>query len=196
MSIARQPEAAAAVGCVTGRFQPLHHDHLDLLLRVLGLHQHLIVGITNPDPSARVRVAANERRHLQSENPFTYYERLRLVTAALSAAGVPPLAYDVVPFPLHQPHVWFDYVPQASLQYVRVFSDWERSKVELLRRHGYEVVVIDAGHHLHHPKAHEATAIRRALRSGLAWRESVPPGAADLVERFLEERPLDQRSRP
>jgi cytidyltransferase-like protein len=185
------PGPATVAGCVTGRFQPLHLGHLDLFLRVLAQRQHLIVGITNPDPSARQRVDANVRRHLQSENPFTYYERARMVGAALDSAGVAPHAHDVVPFPLHRPEVWFDYVPPGSVQYVRVYSDWERSKARSLREHGYEVVVLDGG-----DKEHEATAIRHALRTGGAWRGSVPQGVAELVDRFLRERPLDQRSGP
>lgn len=187
----RSSGTGSVAGCVTGRFQPLHLGHLELLLRVAAREDRLIVGITNPDAAARVPVAANASRHLRSENPFTYYERLGFVQAALAGAGVPPDAYDVVPFPLHQPGLWFDYVPSGTRQYVRVYSDWEAAKVRSMREHGYPVVAIEG-----EEKAYEATAIRSALRHGRDWRESVPPGVAELVDRMLHERSLDQRCGP
>ena len=188
MNPAASTETGAAAGCVTGRFQPLHLGHLELFLRVLQRHERLIVGITNPDASARRLVDAHASRHLRSENPFTYYERLCFVGAALTSAGVRPEVYDIVPFPLHQPELWFDYVPPGTRQYVRVYSAWEASKAGSMREHGFPVVVVEGAE-----KAHEATVIRHALRHGLAWRESVPPGVAELVDRFLAARSLDQR---
>jgi nicotinamide-nucleotide adenylyltransferase len=40
---------------VHGRFQPFHSGHLQYALAALQRCAHLIVGITNPDPSAIVQ---------------------------------------------------------------------------------------------------------------------------------------------
>ncbi len=42
-----------ALACVTGRFQPLHDQHLELFEIALTHCEHLIIAITNPDPGAR-----------------------------------------------------------------------------------------------------------------------------------------------
>jgi cytidyltransferase-like protein len=39
------------VGIIHGRFQILHNDHVKYLMAGKELCEHIIVGITNPDPS-------------------------------------------------------------------------------------------------------------------------------------------------
>src|ERR1700758_3300621 len=99
----------SALSCVTGRFQPVHRQHLELFLEALATSDRLIVAITNPDPGARQPRAESAHRHLPESNPFTFWERLRMVRAALAGAGVTDDSVDVVPFPLHRPEVWPHY---------------------------------------------------------------------------------------
>lgn len=175
---------------MTGRFQPLHLDHLELLLHALDRHERLVVGITNPDPSTRSPEASNPSRHLAASNPFTYWERLQFVRAALAGAGVAWERVEVVPFPMHRPELGCFYASADAVQYVRVYSPWEHDKVERLRAHGWSVVVLDgsAG------KARAGSAVREALAHGEPWRNALPAAVAELVERFLAERSLEERS--
>jgi nicotinamide-nucleotide adenylyltransferase len=39
------------LGVIHGRFQVLHNDHLRYILAGKELCRHLVVGITNPDPT-------------------------------------------------------------------------------------------------------------------------------------------------
>ena len=39
------------IGVIHGRFQLLHNDHLKYLLAGKKRCEHLVVGITNPDPA-------------------------------------------------------------------------------------------------------------------------------------------------
>ena len=178
-----------ATGCVTGRFQPLHLDHLELLLYVLERHDRLVVAITNPDPARRTPEVANPARHLPESNPFTYWERLRFVRVALAEAGVEDHRIDVVPFPMDRPAEGFAYAPAGAVQYVRIYSPWEREKIERLRAAGWRVAVVDAPPR----KALAGTDVREALRAGGEWREALPAAVARLVEAFLAERPLCDR---
>ena len=43
-----------AIVAVHGRFQPFHVGHLEYVQLALGLGRFCYVGITNPDPAARV----------------------------------------------------------------------------------------------------------------------------------------------
>ncbi|MDH3462101.1 MAG: hypothetical protein OEM32_00555, partial [Acidimicrobiia bacterium] len=57
-------------GCVSGRFQPLHNDHLELIIKVLDRHDLLMVAITNPDADTREEHSSNPVRHRPQSNPF------------------------------------------------------------------------------------------------------------------------------
>jgi nicotinamide-nucleotide adenylyltransferase len=180
-----------ALSCVTGRFQPVHRQHLELFLEALGTSDRLIVAITNPDPSTREERAESAHRHLPDANPFTYYERMRLVRAALTGAGVAEAGVDVVPFPIHHPAAWPHYVPLGAEHLVRVYSAWEEAKARDLAAAGYAVRMLagDARTRL------SGAEVRRALREGGQWRAMLPETVVPLVERLLAERPLADRGR-
>ena len=76
-----------ALACVTGRFQPVHHQHLELFEIALREADHLIVAVTNPDHTARHEESTSDHRHTDGANPFTYFQRLRLLQAAWTAPG-------------------------------------------------------------------------------------------------------------
>lgn len=166
------------VGCVTGRFQPLHHGHLELFGEVLRRHGRLIVAITNPDPSTHVPDPTHGERHLPESNPFTFFERCRFVEEALRESPVGRDRFSIVPFPLHRPELWHHYVPLEAVQYVRVFSLWERRKVELLSKR-YRVYELTG------TKRHSGTSIRARIEAGEPWDEDVPRSVAALAGAFL-----------
>jgi nicotinamide-nucleotide adenylyltransferase len=179
----------SALSCVTGRFQPVHRQHLELFLTALATSERLIVAITNPDPGTREPRAESAHRHLPEANPFTYFERLQLVCAALAGAGVPCASIDVVPFPIHQPALWTHYVPLTAVHLVRLYSSWEETKARELEAAGYAVRVL-AGDERTRLSGAE---VRRALREGGPWRPMLPDAVVPLVERFVAERPLAER---
>lgn len=162
---------------ITGRFQPFHRDHLDLVMHGLKLADQVIIGITNPDRRSLKAVPSSSHRHRSSANPFTYLERQRIIHAALKGAAISPARYEVVPFPLDDPNVWRDYIPASTRQLVRVFSDWERDKAAALRDGGYEVVVLDGdpGHRI------SSSSVRAAMASGLPWQHWLPRGCAETL---------------
>ena len=59
------------LAAVTGRFQPVHAQHLELFALALAEHDHLVVAVTNPDSGARHEAATSTHRHTDAANPFT-----------------------------------------------------------------------------------------------------------------------------
>ncbi len=175
------------LGCVTGRFQPVHDQHLELIGIALTECEHVIVAVTNPDPAARHEEATSAHRHTRAANPFTYFERSRLLTAALAGAGWAERT-TVVPFDLTRPPLWPEYVPLDARQYVRAYDGWERQKAAALEAAGYPVTVLDGDP----ATKRSATDIRAQLATGTTPC-AVPPAATPVLTAFLAAVPLATR---
>lgn len=175
--------------CVTGRFQPVHEQHMALFDIALAAYPHLIVAVTNPDPGTRRQEPTSAHRHLPSANPFSYFERARLLDAGLASRGWAG-RFTIVPFDLTDPPVWPHYVPLAARQFVRAYGDWERRKARLFEQAGYAVTLIegDAANRI------SAGNIRACMRSGDdGWRSQVPAATLPLLDAMLAEVPIEQR---
>ena len=178
-----------ALGCVTGRFQPVHRQHMELFEIALTHCAHLVVAVTNPDPGAREADSSSAHRHTAEANPFTFFERLRLLAAAL-AAPICQGRISIVPFDLTRPQHWTQYVPVTAHHFVRAYTDWERHKAALIEQAGYQVTVLDGN-----PAAKvSGTDIRRDLRAQRPrWHHDVPATAAETLIAILAETPLSER---
>lgn len=178
------PGAAGRVpaGMIHGRFQPFHNGHLEYAQLAAERCDALFVGITNPEPSMTAEEAASQHRHLPEANPFTFIERLLMIREALTEAGLGPDRVIIVPFPVNQPQSWVHYIPGHVVHFLRVFSEWEQTKVDRLREHRYTVEVLQPGH----TKEIEATEVRRRLDAGDDWEPLVPPAVARHLRRRLE----------
>jgi nicotinamide-nucleotide adenylyltransferase len=161
-------------GMIHGRFQPFHNGHLEYLRGAAERSDEIFVGITNPDPTRIKEEPSDPLRHLPESNPFSYVERLLMVTAVAEDEGI---RAHVIPFPVNEPELWAAYVPQGVTQYLRLFSDWGGTKLERMRDAGYEVVILDEGA----GKELSGAEVRAAMREGRAWQELVPPGVARVI---------------
>ena len=171
--------------CVSGRFQPVHADHLRLFRTALDEGDRLVVAVTNPDPGTRRAEPTSDHRHRADANPFTYFERIELLAAALAHSdglGEERAAQvRFVPFDLARPEHWAHYVPLSAVQYVGVYGPWEQEKAERLSAGGYRVVQVpgDASTRL------TSTAIRAAVRAGQDWERLVPPATVPPLRALL-----------
>lgn len=169
-----------APACVTGRFQPVHEDHLRLFRMGLAERGRLIVGITNPDASTLRPEAGSAHRHRQDANPFTYWERCELLLAALDRDP----RVVIVPFDLARPELWAGYVPLDAVQYVGRGGPWEAEKARRLAAAGYRVIEAAPG-----PGARRSsTEIRAAMRAGGDWEGLVPPATVAPLREVLARR--------
>jgi cytidyltransferase-like protein len=169
-----------ALACVTGRFQPVHEQHLELFETALRDADHLVVAITNPDPGARREEATSAHRHRSSANPFTYFERVQLLGAALAGRGLAART-TIVPFDLTRPAHWPEYVPLHARQVVRAYGEWERHKARMLADAGYPVHVIDGdpGGRL------SSSDIRARIAQGDGWEMLVPASVVPVLRTLL-----------
>jgi cytidyltransferase-like protein len=161
-------------GMIHGRFQPFHLGHLEYLRGAAARSDEVWVGITNPDPTRIREEPTDPLRHLPESNPWTYAERLLMVTQAARDDGID---VHVIPFPVNEPELWPAYVPPLVTQYLRLFSAWGGTKLDRMREAGYEVVILDEGAE----KEISGADVREAIRTGGDWESLVPPGVARVI---------------
>lgn len=130
------------LGIVCGRFQPLHMGHMDYIGNALRESKQLIIGITNPDPQFIKSEETCEHRSLLEANPFTYYERYRMIKNSLLSTYENIARIDIVPFPINNPELLKNYIPLDGCFFVDIFDNWGYRKVELLKSAGIENIRI------------------------------------------------------
>jgi nicotinamide-nucleotide adenylyltransferase len=169
-------------GVIHGRFQILHNDHLAYLLAGYELCNHLVVGITNPDPQLTRDDEADRKRSTVKANPLTYYERYLMVQAALISAGVPLSRFSIVPFPVNLPELYRYYVPMDAVFFLSIYDDWGRRKQGQFQKLGLKLHILrDVSPE---DKGISAVDIRTRLLQGTPWQHLVPPAVADLIVRW------------
>lgn len=153
--------------CFTGRFQPFHKQHFDVVQTISNDYAHVIIGITNPDLSNLDQHAESSHRHTDAANPFNFEARREIVLASLP--DLPDI--EIIPFDLETPKSW--QVPVRTTFAIRIFSSWELSKQKLFESHGYRTELLD-------PPAQKlsASSIRDQLMAGnTSWHKQVCPSA-------------------
>jgi cytidyltransferase-like protein len=163
------------IAMIHGRFQPFHLGHLEYLVAAAQHSAHLIVGITNSDPTRIIENSLSPHRHTPESNPFSYWQRARMIAAVLSDIGRTHLTSTIVPFPIHNPELWPAYAPTTAVQYVATLGPWERDKAKSLQNFGYQVVELTA------PRVTSGTDIRRRIRDGELWSHLVPESVARIL---------------
>jgi len=133
------------VACFTGRFQPFHLQHLEVLSALSHSFERIIIGVTNPDLANLQVHSASAHRHTDGANPFSYETRVEIIQDSIS--GIQKMALsdvqvDIVPFDLTKPDSWK--VPAQTVFAVRIFSPWEASKLSLFTDQGFETLQLPA----------------------------------------------------
>jgi nicotinamide-nucleotide adenylyltransferase len=165
------------VACFTGRFQPFHNQHLEVLSALSREFDQIIIGITNPDIENLFEHAASQHRHTDAANPFSYESRVQIVKASISELSeLNGVEIEIIPFDLTQPSSWA--VPAETVFALRIFSSWEASKLDLFTGQGFEVLELPA------PVTKlSASDIREALTTNdSTWHSHVAPGAISTIQ--------------
>ena len=167
-------------GVIHGRFQVLHNDHLRYLLAGIKLCNHLVIGITNPDPALIEEEPSDKNRSTPHANPLTYYERLQLIRAALVESGVALDAFTIVPLPISMPDRYRHYVPLDAVFFLSIYDDWGRRKKQYFESLGLDVHVLWEVEHK--DKGLSGSAIRVKMAQGQCWEDAVPSSVAVLLK--------------
>src|SRR3989304_3330507 len=89
-------------------------------------------GSPNPNPRQFSNTPPPTPPPPAEPNPYPFFERLLMVRGVIAAEGIPPARAIIIPFPVSSPERWHFYLPPDVVHSVRVFSDWEQSKVDRL----------------------------------------------------------------
>lgn len=164
-------------GCIHGRFQPFHNEHLEYALEALDRCFFLWIGLSEPFPTPDGIEGPAERR-APSANPLNYRERQYMITRTLVSEGIAPERFGFIPFPIRNPDLLLDYLDPLATCFITINEDWDRQKRELIRQAGYEVDVL-----FERPKGIAASDLRHLLAIGNElWREFIPSSAASYLE--------------
>jgi len=169
-------------GVIHGRFQVLHNDHIKYLLAGKELCSHLIVGITNPDPSLTKDSEINPQRSTLLANPLTYYERYVMIQAALLEQGLSLSEFSIVPFPINIPELIKYYVPMDAIFFLTIYDDWGHQKKKYFKALGLKIHVLWEVRL--EKKGLCSSDIRQSMIKGEAWEHLVPNCVANLMKEW------------
>ncbi len=169
-------------GVIHGRFQVLHNDHLKYLLTGKDLCQHLVVGITNPDPFLTKTENADPERNNPLANPLTYYERYALVNTVLGEAGLKQHQFSVVPFPISFPELYKYYTPTDAVFFLSIYDEWGKQKLDYFKKQGLKTHVLREVPR--EQKGISGSEVRDLMIKGEAWEHLVPESAAVVMREW------------
>jgi cytidyltransferase-like protein len=167
------------VACFTGRFQPFHLQHLEVLSALSHKFDRIVIGVTNPDVANLQEHDASQHRHTDEANPFSYESRVKIIQDSLTGLVQPELInvkFEIIPFDLTAPGSWK--VPAETVFAVRIFSPWETSKLALFTDQGFETLELPAP-----DKKLSASDIRQSLAANdSVWKSLVATEATHTIQ--------------
>ena len=170
------------LGTIHGRFQILHNDHMKFIMAGKKLCKHIIVGITNPDPSLTKDHESNPHRSTPIANPLTYYERYVMIKEALLEEGLGFSEFSIVPFPINVPELLKYYVPMDVAFFLSIYDGWGRQKKVYLESLGLKVHVL--WEVTLEEKGLSGSNIRESMLKGEPWDHFLPTAVVKLVKEW------------
>ena len=140
-----------------GRFQPFHLGHLSALRWIAARSSKVIVAI------------GSAQKSFEPENPFSSYERARMVREQLKAAGLEKKCAIVSVTDVNDNEMWVAHVDMNVPAYDVVYSNNALVK-RLMRAAGKDVRTIPFFRRMRY----DATKIRGRMRKGERWQDRVP----------------------
>ena len=167
------------IGVIHGRFQILHNDHVKYLTAGKQLCEHIIIGITNPDPSLTRDHESNPHRSTELNNPLTYYERMIMIKETLLETGLKLNQFSIVPFPINYPKLLKYYVPLDKVYFLSIYDDWGRQKKKYLENLGLKVHVL--WEVPLEKKGISGQTVRKKMINDQPWEQCVPKSVQKLI---------------
>ena len=163
-------------GLIVGRFQPPHNGHLEIIKKILGEIEELII------------VVGSAQYGFDRRNPFTAGERLQMLRAMLDEAKVNPQKYWLIPISdIGNNALWATHVTTLCPLFSIVFSN-NHLVQRLFKERGFDV----RGVPMVKRDEYSSTLIRKQLKDKGSWKELVPPAVAKILKELdAEERLYD-----
>ncbi|MFF4026299.1 adenylyltransferase/cytidyltransferase family protein [Nocardia elegans] len=168
-------------GIVLGRFQPLHHGHVEYLDAAKERCERLFIGITNPDTSQATIDEADVKRSRSENNPFSYIDRHLMIERALLELDWPSESFCLIAAPITNPVRLAAYLPSPDKSefFVTIYDEWGEQKAREISALGY--VTTTLWRRTYEERFTSGTFVREAIRSGKRWEHLVPPGVSNYI---------------
>lgn len=167
-----------------GRWQPWHLGHHHVAMALIEEFGELTIGVVNPDP---LRPTERYDRFHPRVNPFSYWQRVRVIQAAFAAESLSAaVAARILTVPIWGMATRFQreqlFLPPAERQ-LWVISDVREDsidKIEILQRSDRRVRVLRGLPYM--VQSVSATRIRAMIEADDPnWRSLVPGGAISVL---------------
>lgn len=181
--------AKSKIGVIHGRFQGLHNGHMEYLLAGKERCEHLIIGITNYLCSAKDDDISKIDSHRLNDdaNPFTYFERLEMIRLAMLENNIKESEFSIVPFPIEQPELIFNFVPSDATFFLTIYDEWGKEKLKRLKQLGLTVDVMWERSESEKPVS--GSLVRKMIAEENSWEHLVPKA----VYEYIKSHNLDSR---
>ncbi|HEC40333.1 hypothetical protein LCGC14_0756230 [marine sediment metagenome] len=152
-----------------GRFQPLHHGHIYVIMNILKSYKIVKIGIG----SSQLSNTFND--------PFTNIERREFIQATLKKRRISTKRYDIYDIPdIFNAKRWVDHVVSIVGKFDAIFSnsDWIR---ELFQNKGFRVETKIA---IFRKKFNASNVRRLIIKNNKSWIPLVPKEVKELIKEF------------
>ncbi len=173
---------------VHGRFQPFHNEHLEfVLLGLLHSKEKLIIGITNPQNEHKKKSLENGAAHRYNEegNPYSFDLRKEMIARTLDTFKIERNRYEIIPFDIDSGEEELKMIAEkygGNLVHVlKIFSNWEREKIEKIKASGMDVFTLKDGHVEVTNKHVSGNLVRELLSSERNWKDFIPLGTISVL---------------
>jgi cytidyltransferase-like protein len=165
----KENSAMSPYGIVLGRFQPLHHGHVEYLDAAKKHCERLFIGITNPDTSSAMIDEADSKRSLSQNNPFSYIDRHLMIERSLLELGWTAKSFCIIAAPITDPHRLVAYLPSPAKSefFVTIYDEWGEQKAREITALGYPTTAL--WRRTYNERFTSGTFVREAIRNGEPW---------------------------
>jgi nicotinamide-nucleotide adenylyltransferase len=151
------------IALLIGRFQPFHNGHLEVVKKILGECDYLIIGIGSSQYSKT------------EENPFSGDEREHMIYKTLKKEDL--VDWEIVQVPdIHDEERWVNHVQKICPAFDLVYSGnpntkklFEEANVEVRQQPMYD------------REKYSGTEIRGKILTKKSWKELVPKSVSESI---------------
>lgn len=168
---------------VHGRFQPFHLQHLEYVLAAKQRCNFLWIGITRYDPAEIVSTPIAPHREELVANPLTFFERIEVISAALSYAKIKRDGFGFIPLPIEYPNKITNFIRNDIYCFTTICDEWNLHKISILETLGFKVEVLMDRRSQPPNEIITGKHIRStALAGSDVWEKYIPPGALETLK--------------
>ena len=167
---------------VHGRFQPFHNGHLWLVTQALAQAEHVLIGICTPEICSQEIAEQTGYPCTAEQNPFSYTDRVRMITESLSESGIEPERYTCMPFPSDYSGVSKS-IPHDTIFLLSVANEADTMKADFIRTLGYSVETVQ----IPNIRSESGSHIRSLVQTNdKAWHDLIPPAVRVILDEQFE----------